>query len=164
MVVCFVRVILCLQRSNRVMWLYFCGVVLEISNNILFLSLEDLSLNGTPSQSSDFHWTTKGVHLTADLAISGTPNDEFVNVACSVTLAGIERVAWWMFTFPVNTVFITNVKINYRHNCKSSYLFGFPNCPVRFNIIHCFAIYRTTGLHYYFGKRIRKINVLIINC
>jgi hypothetical protein len=26
-----------------------------------------------------------------------------------------------MFTFPVDTVFITNVKINYRYNSKSSY-------------------------------------------
>jgi hypothetical protein len=25
-----------------------------------------------------------------------------------------------MFTFPVDTVFITNVKINYRYNSKSS--------------------------------------------
>ena len=54
--------------------------------------------------------------MTADLAISGTPTDIFGNGACSVTLAGKERVAWWMYTFPVDTVFITNVKINYRFN------------------------------------------------
>jgi hypothetical protein len=59
--------------------------------------------------------------MTADLAISGTPTDIFANGSCSVTHAGNERVAWWMFTFPVDTVFITNVKINYRYNSKSSY-------------------------------------------
>jgi hypothetical protein len=26
-----------------------------------------------------------------------------------------------MFTFPVDTVFITNIKINYRYNSKSSF-------------------------------------------
>ena len=154
-----------LQRSNLVIWLYICGVVVELSNNIFFLPLEEISLNGTPSQSSDYYWIDRKRLLTADLAIIGTPDDEFVNEACSVTLATPPQyVAWWMFTFPVDSVFITNVKINYRYNCKSSYLFGFPNCPVRFNIIYCFAIYRTTGLHYYFGISIRKINVLIINC
>ena len=59
--------------------------------------------------------------MPADLAISGTPYDIFVNVACSVTLANPKQtVAWWMFTFPVDTVFITNVKINYRYNSRSS--------------------------------------------
>jgi hypothetical protein len=60
-------------------------------------------------------------HMTADLAISGEPDDMFRNGACSVTLADSKYVAWWMFTFPVDTVFITNVKINYRYNSKSSY-------------------------------------------
>jgi hypothetical protein len=59
--------------------------------------------------------------MTADLAISGTPTDTYGSGACSVTLADSEYVAWWMYTFPVDTVFITNVKINYRYNCKSSY-------------------------------------------
>ena len=59
--------------------------------------------------------------MTADLAISGEPDDMFGDGACSVTLASGHYVAWWMFTFPVDTVFITNVKINYRFNSKSSY-------------------------------------------
>ena len=102
--------------------MYICGVVLEISNNIMFFSIEDLSLNGTPSQSSDYYWVARKVHLTADLAISGTSHDTFANVACSVTLPNPPHsVAWWMFTFPVDTVFITNVKINYRYNSKSSF-------------------------------------------
>jgi hypothetical protein len=58
--------------------------------------------------------------LTADLAISGTPDDTVFQVDCSVTMAA-QSVAWWMFTFPVDTVFITNVKINYQSNGKSSY-------------------------------------------
>jgi hypothetical protein len=60
--------------------------------------------------------------MTADLAISGEPGDMFVNGACSVTLASPRQsVAWWMFTFPLDTVFITNVKINYQYNSKSSF-------------------------------------------
>ena len=109
-----------LQRSNHVIWEYICDVLLEISNSILFFSIEDLSLNGTPSQSSDYYWIDKGRYLTADLATSGTVADKFVNVVCSVTMAE-QSVAWWMFTFPVDTVFITNVKINYQSNGKSSY-------------------------------------------
>ena len=86
-----------------------------------FFHIEDLSLNGTPSQSSVYYWTSTDVYMPADLAISGTPDDTFANVACSVTLASPKQsVAWWMFTFPVDTVFITNVKINYRSNSKSS--------------------------------------------
>jgi len=49
--------------------------------------------------------------MTADLAISGEPDDTFGNGACSVTLATPKQyVAWWMYT-----------KINYRYNSKSSY-------------------------------------------
>ena len=60
--------------------------------------------------------------MTADLAISGKPYDMFRNGECSVTLADPPQyVAWWMFTFPVDTVFITNVKINYQYNSKSSF-------------------------------------------
>ena len=60
--------------------------------------------------------------MTADLAISGEPGDTFGNGACSVTLAHPKQyVAWWMFTFPVDTVFITNIKINYRYYSKSSF-------------------------------------------
>ena len=111
-----------LQRSNHVIWVYICDVVLEISNSILFFSIEDLSLNGTPSQSSDYYWKDRKVFLTADLAISGTPDDTLDGEACSVTLPSPpQTVAWWMFTFPVDTVFITNVKINYRYTSKCSY-------------------------------------------
>jgi len=60
--------------------------------------------------------------MTADLAISGEPDDTFPNGACSLTLANPPQSgAWWMFTFPVDTVFITNVKINYRSTSKCSY-------------------------------------------
>jgi hypothetical protein len=74
------------------------------------------------SQSSDYYYKSKGTYMTADLAISGEPGDTFGNVACSVTLAYPKQyVAWWMFTFPVDTVFITNIKINYRYYSKSSF-------------------------------------------
>ena len=53
--------------------------------------------------------------MTADLAISGTTTDTFVNVECSVTLANpVQYVAWWMLTLPVETVYVTNVQIYYR--------------------------------------------------
>lgn len=85
--------------------------------------IEDLSLNGTPSQSSDYNWIDRNKNLTADLAISGTEHDTFSGLGCSVTLANPPQyVAWWMLTFPVDAVFITNVKINYRSYCKCSYL------------------------------------------
>ena len=72
------------------------------------------------SQSSDYYYISRKENMTADLAISGTPTDTFGTGTCSVTLADSEYVAWWMYTFPVDTVFITNVKINYRSNSKSS--------------------------------------------
>ena len=60
--------------------------------------------------------------MTANLAISGEPGDILGNGACSVTLANPpQSVAWWMFTFPMDTVFITNIKINYRSTSKSSF-------------------------------------------
>ena len=85
--------------------------------------LEELSEEErNASQSSDYYYAAKNTYLTADLAISGEPGDMFGNGACSVTLPNPpQSVAWWMFTFPVETVFITNVKINYRYNSKSSY-------------------------------------------
>ena len=53
--------------------------------------------------------------MTAELAISGTSTDTFGGKTCSVTLANpIQYVAWWMLTFPVDTVYITNVQIYYR--------------------------------------------------
>jgi hypothetical protein len=52
--------------------------------------------------------------LTADLATSGEADGTLVNGACSVTLATPPQlVAWRMLTFPVDTVYIINVKINY---------------------------------------------------
>ena len=53
--------------------------------------------------------------MTADLAISGTHTDTFVDLQCSVTLFNPKQyVAWWMLTFPVETVYITNVQFYYR--------------------------------------------------
>ena len=73
------------------------------------------------SQSSDYYYISRGEYMTADLAISGEPGDMFGDGECSVTLPYPNKtVAWWMFTFPVDTVFITNVKINYRSTSKCS--------------------------------------------
>ena len=73
------------------------------------------------SQSSDYYYVNKEEYMTADLAISGETGDTFANGACSVTQVSPPKyVSWWMFTFPVDTVFITNIEINYRYNSKSS--------------------------------------------
>jgi hypothetical protein len=54
------------------------------------------------SQGSDYYYVDRGKYMTADLAISGEPDDIFHNGACSVTLASPpQSVAWWLFTFPV---------------------------------------------------------------
>ena len=74
------------------------------------------------SQSSDYYYEIKKKYMTADLAISGNDTDMFGNGACSVTQTKPPlTVAWCMFTFPVDTVFITTVKIHYRYNSKCSY-------------------------------------------
>ena len=60
--------------------------------------------------------------MTADLAISGNSTDTFGGKTCSVTLAKpIQYVAWWMLTFPVDTVYIKNVQMYYRST--SEYFF-----------------------------------------
>jgi hypothetical protein len=62
--------------------------------------------------------------MIADLAISGTSTDTFGGKTCSVTLAyPIQYVAWWMLTFPVDTVYIKNVQIYYRRT--SEYFFSY---------------------------------------
>jgi len=90
-------------------WITFLGKLSEEERNA--------------SQSSNYYYVMRNEYMTADLAISGEPDDTFGNGACSVTLANPpQTVAWWIYTFPVDTVFITNVKINYRSDCKYSYL------------------------------------------
>ena len=100
-----------------------------------------MSTNGTASQSSDYNWTARNVILTADLAISGATGDTFGGEACSVTLySPTQYKAWWMLTFPVNTVYITNVQIYYRGD--SEYVFHIHTFPgtlsylTHLNIIH----------------------------
>ena len=81
--------------------------------------IESLALNGTASQSSVYHW--ENLNLTADLAITGGPTHDFNSASCSTTLTDPKQyVAWWMLTFPVDTIYITNVKIYYRDNSKYS--------------------------------------------
>ena len=74
--------------------------------------IENLAPNGTASQSTTYYWEDKDKHLTADLAISGGPADAVEGIGCSITwFQPFQRFAWWMLTFPVDTVYITNVKI-----------------------------------------------------
>jgi hypothetical protein len=85
------------------------------------VSVVNLALNGTASQSSVYHWENQNLNLTADLAITGEPTHDFNNASCSTTLTNPKQyVAWWMLTFPVDTIYITNVKIYYRYNSKYS--------------------------------------------
>jgi hypothetical protein len=83
--------------------------------------IENLAPNGTASQSTTYYWESKKLYLRADLAISDGPNDIFDTLACSITwYTPFQRFAWWMLTFPVNTVYVTNVTIYYRESSKFS--------------------------------------------
>ena len=88
----------------------------------IFYLLENISSNGTATQSSDYFWKDKQIFLTADLAITGGPTQHFKSVSCATTLyKPIQYVAWWMLTFPVDTVYITTVKMYYRNDSKSNF-------------------------------------------
>ena len=81
--------------------------------------IENLAPNGTASQSTTFIYNNK--YYTADLAISGGRNDVVDTSTCSLTwYTPFQRFAWWMLTFPVNTVYVTNVTIYYRESSKFS--------------------------------------------
>jgi hypothetical protein len=83
--------------------------------------IENMAPNGTASQSTTYYWIGRNINLTADLAINGGPTDTLGNEGCSITwYKPFQRFAWWMLTFPVDTVYVTNVKIYYRYNCKFS--------------------------------------------
>ena len=71
----------------------------------IFYLLENISSNGTATQSSDYFWKDKQIFLTADLAITGGPTHHFKSAACATTLyKPIQYLAWWMFTLPLITV------------------------------------------------------------
>ena len=85
------------------------------------INIENLASNGTASQSTTYYWIAEKLHLTADLAINGGPSDTFDNRGCSITwYKPFQRFSWWMLTFPVDTVYVTNVKIYYRSISKFS--------------------------------------------
>jgi hypothetical protein len=96
---------------------------------MLFQYTENLSPNGTAFQSSDYHWVDRNLNLTADLAISGKRTDKFAGESCALTLyEPTQYTAWWMLTFPVDSVYITNVLIYFREKGKfffSYVLFNF---------------------------------------
>jgi hypothetical protein len=81
--------------------------------------IENLAPNGTASQSSDWYWISKNKTMTADLAVTGGRTHDLLSVSCSMTQTFPKQyVAWWMLTFPVDTVYITKVLIYYRGNSK----------------------------------------------
>lgn len=81
----------------------------DVSLNAVLFEIEYLSHNGTPSQSTTYK------HYGANLAVTGGPTNDFGS--CAVT-AENKYTAWWMLTFPINTIYFTNVKIFYRGNSK----------------------------------------------
>ena len=86
---------------------------------MLFQYTENLSPNGTASQSSYYYWQYRNLNLTADLAITGGRAHDVLSGSCAVTQYSPTRYcAWWMLTFPVDTVYITNVKIYFRSDGK----------------------------------------------
>ena len=85
------------------------------------INIENLASNGTASQNTTYYYKAKDKNLSADLAINGGPTDTFGSLGCSVTWwKPFQSSAWWMLTFPVDTVYITNVKIYYRSDGKFS--------------------------------------------
>ena len=75
-----------------------------------------------PLQAQPVYWL--GDPLTADLAITGGPTHEFNRRLCAATNASpTQSIAWWMLIFPVDTVYITTVKIYYRDSSKFISLF-----------------------------------------
>jgi hypothetical protein len=86
---------------------------------MLFQYTENLSPNGTASQSSYYYWQYRNLNLTADLAITGGRTHDFLSGSCAVIQYSPTRYrAWWMLTFPVDTIYITNVKIFFQSDGK----------------------------------------------
>ena len=52
---------------------------------MLFQYTENLSPNGTASQSSYYYWQYRNLNLTADLAITGGRTHDFFSGSCAVT-------------------------------------------------------------------------------
>ena len=76
--------------------------------------IENLAPNGIASQSTTCYLRQRKIHLTADLAITGGSTDTLVNGGCAMTsFKPPQPVAWWMLSFPVDEVYVTNVKIYY---------------------------------------------------
>jgi hypothetical protein len=56
----------------------FVGInALLIMIDSIFYLIENISSNGTATQSSDYFWKDKQILLTADLAITGGPTHHF---------------------------------------------------------------------------------------
>jgi hypothetical protein len=86
-------------------------------NDVIYIA--NLTSNGTPSQSSDWYWKGEDKTMTADLAVTGGRTHDLLSLSCSITQADPKLyVAWWILSFPVDTVYITNVLIYYRENSK----------------------------------------------
>ena len=83
-----------------------------------------------PLQAQPVYWL--GDPLTADLAITGGPTHEFYRRLCATTNALLtQSIAWWMLTFPVDAVYITTVKIDFRDSNKFISLF----------LVVCFSLF-----------------------
>ena len=77
-----------------------------------------------------FYWKYMKLNMTADLAIIGGPTHGFYSGSCASTNASPKQyVLWWLLTFPVDTAYITFVRIYY--SSKVIYLFPpfFILCP-----------------------------------
>ena len=86
---------------------------------MLFHYIENIAFNGTVSRSSDYYWKDKKTNLTADLAITCEPTYYFISAWCATILhSPMQYLAWWMLTFPVDTMYITNVQIYHRNASK----------------------------------------------
>jgi hypothetical protein len=100
----------------------------------LYRYIENISWNGTASQSSTYYWKALDMNMTADLAITGGRTHDFYSRSCATTgYPPPDYLAWWMLTFPVDTVYVTNIRIYYRGNRK----FYFQVCHLNLVIFPC---------------------------
>jgi hypothetical protein len=74
--------------------------------------IENLAPTGTASQSSVFSSRIGHRQFTADLAVNFGSTETPYDGGCSLTRHNrYQRFAWWMLSFPVDAVYVTNVKI-----------------------------------------------------
>lgn len=99
------------------MFLKYVPVLKSISDALSTKFLENLTPNGTATQSTSYDSTDSG---KPENAVNPPISNEYSLDNCSSTkfaTSGIGK-AWWMFEFSFGTAYITDITIYYRKDCK----------------------------------------------